>query len=218
MSGFITPRGFRTNGSACGLKDSGHEDLSLFVSDQPCTSAGVFTQNRVVGAPVIVSRDRVPASTTRAVVINSGNANACTGERGISDAQRMTTITAEQLHISETDVLVCSTGVIGHFLPMDTIARGIRETASHLGRTPEHLNRAARGMMTTDTVTKIATRQFVIDGEVVTVTGVAKGAAMIGPNMATMLAVVMTDCILPAETAQSLLGRSREPQLQLHQR
>src|SRR5688572_23739931 len=106
------PLGFRTAGHACGIKsDPTKLDLALFVSDGPCTAAGVFTQNRVVGAPVKVSRERVPSSTVRAVVINSGCSNACTGDRGIADAERMTALVAEQIGCAATDVLVCSTGV-----------------------------------------------------------------------------------------------------------
>lgn len=206
MSQHALPLGFRTAGHACGIKsDPTKLDLALFVSDDPCTAAGVFTQNRVVGAPVKVSRERVPSSTVRAVVINSGCSNACTGDRGIADAKRMTALVAEQLGCAATDVLVCSTGVIGHFLPMEKIAAGIPLAAAKLQATSAAFESAARGIMTTDTVTKQAMRQVTVGGKTVTVSGACKGAAMIAPNMATMLAVVMTDAHVSEKDALSLL-------------
>ncbi|SFJ20639.1 bifunctional glutamate N-acetyltransferase/amino-acid acetyltransferase ArgJ [Planctomicrobium piriforme] len=199
------PLGFQTAGITCGIKVSGKLDLALFVSDFPAVAAGVFTQNRVVGAPVIVTRDRVPSSTVRAVIINSGNSNACTGERGISDARLMTALVAERLNAREEDVLVCSTGVIGKFLPMEKISSGIRDALQKLSDETDHLRLAAQSIMTTDTVEKIVTRHFELRGKRVTITGVCKGAAMIAPNMATMLSVVMTDVQLPMGVATDML-------------
>lgn len=200
------PLGFRAAGHACGIKsDPTKLDLALFVSDGPCTAAGVFTQNRVVGAPVKVSRARVPSRSVRAVVLNSGCSNACTGERGIADAERMTAIIAEQIGCDATDVLVCSTGVIGHFLPMDKLVAGIPAGVEKLQVSPEAFLAAARGMMTTDTVPKQAMRRVTINGRTVTISGACKGAAMIAPNMATMLAVVMTDARLLQDVAKPLL-------------
>lgn len=205
------PLGFRTAGHACGIKsDPSKLDLALFAADQPAVAAGVFTQNQVVGAPVTVSRARVPSTTTRAVVINSGCANACTGNRGIDDAERMTALVAEQLSCAPDDVLVCSTGVIGHFLPMDKIAAGIPAAAAKLETSPDAFLAAARGMMTTDTVPKQAMRQIELGGKRVTISGACKGAAMIAPNMATMLAVVMTDAQLAPEAASTLLKTAVE--------
>jgi len=199
------PRGFQAAGITCGIKESGKLDLAFFVSNRPATAAGVFTRNRIVGAPVIVSRERVPAANTRAVVINSGNSNACTGERGISDARQMTALAAELIGAHEENVLVCSTGVIGRFLPLDKIESGIREAAASLGKDSQHLQLAAQSMMTTDTVEKIVTRTCEIEGITVTLTGVCKGAAMIAPNMATMLALIMTDALLPHDAATEML-------------
>ncbi|WP_437193818.1 bifunctional glutamate N-acetyltransferase/amino-acid acetyltransferase ArgJ [Planctomicrobium sp. SH527] len=201
----VLPIGFQTAGTKCGIKASGKLDLALFVSDFPAVAAGVFTQNRVVGAPVIVSRSRVPASTVRAVVINSGNSNACTGERGLADAKLMTALVAEKIQSGEEDVLVCSTGVIGKFLPMEKIQSGIRDASHLLGDGPENLLLAAQAIMTTDTVEKIVTRTIEVGGNLITITGVCKGAAMIAPNMATMLAVVMTDATLTPELANDML-------------
>ena len=206
MSNYRLPKGFRAAGHACGIKANPSTlDLSLFVSDVPCAAAGVFTQNRVVGAPVHVSKERLPSATARGVIINSGNANACTGVRGLDDARRMTAEIAQSLRCVETDVLVCSTGVIGHFLPWETLSAGFGPIVEKLGDTGDHLIAAARGMMTTDTVHKLSSRTVERDGEIVTVTGVAKGAAMIAPNMATMLAVVMTDAALSPEAVAAVL-------------
>lgn len=202
------PQGFTTTGVTCGIKASGQPDLALFVSKVPSTSVGVFTQNRVVGAPVIVSRERLPSSTIRAIVMNSGNSNACTGERGLADARQMTSIVAEELKTSPEDVLVCSTGVIGHFLPMEIIANGIRSAAAELGNSSDSLHAAANAIRTTDTIEKVTSRRILIDGQTVTITGVAKGAAMIAPNMATMLSVIMTDCAIDSKQASVMLKRA----------
>ncbi|MBT5019811.1 MAG: arginine biosynthesis protein ArgJ, partial [Planctomicrobium sp.] len=142
------PIGFKTAGITAGIKESKLPDLALFASDFPAVAAGVFTQNQVVGAPVIVSRERVPASNVHAIVINSGNANACTGEQGITDARQMTAIVAEELNVEQENVLVCSTGVIGHFLPMEVVGRGIRSAAADLDSKPESLVAAAKAIMT----------------------------------------------------------------------
>ena len=196
------PRGFRAAGLHCGVKDDPNVfDLSLFVSDRPAALAGVFTQNRITGAPVKVSQERVPRSTGRACVINSGNANACTGRRGLDDARWMTDETATGLDCDAEDVVVCSTGVIGHFLPREALAAGIPRVAEQLSDDPSGFHDATRGMMTTDTFPKQAVRELNLNGVSVRISAAAKGAAMIGPNMATMLCVIMTDAVLsPAET------------------
>lgn len=200
------PKGFRAAGVHCGIKaDPGVLDLSLFVSDVPAAAAGVFTQNLVCGAPVKVSRERVPRGTARGVVINSGNANACTGERGNEDARWMTGQAAAALGCAADDVLVCSTGVIGRFLPREKLAAGIPQAVRQLQPSAESFLAAARGIMTTDTVPKQSQRTSTLAGRPTTVSGCAKGAAMIGPNMATMLSVVMTDAALAPAEADRLL-------------
>ncbi|MBM80256.1 MAG: bifunctional ornithine acetyltransferase/N-acetylglutamate synthase [Planctomycetaceae bacterium] len=200
------PLGFQTTGVACGVKgDSGVLDLSLFVSDRPAAAAGVFTQSKVCGAPVKVSRQRVPSESARAVVINSGNANACTGERGLEDAQQMTQLVASEVGCNADEVLVCSTGLIGHFLPMDAISSGIPAAHKQLSSSPEAYANAAKGMMTTDTFHKQVVRELELSGAPVRISGAAKGAAMIGPNMATMLAVIMTDASLTSADADQAL-------------
>ena len=200
------PIGFKTSGLHCGVKsDPSVFDMALFVSDRPAALAGVFTQNKVFGAPVAISRERVPRATGRAVIINSGNSNACTGERGIDDARWMTAETALAIDSDQEDVVVCSTGVIGRFLPLDVIGKGIVRAAAELADTPVAFHNAARGMMTTDTVTKQTSRTLAVNGKTIRISAVAKGAAMIGPNMATMLSVVMTDAELTPEDAQTML-------------
>jgi glutamate N-acetyltransferase/amino-acid N-acetyltransferase len=200
------PAGFRAAGVYCGIKkDPALLDLSLFVSDVPATAAGVFTTNLVNGAPVKVSRSRVPRSTARGVVINSGNANACTGEQGLADARWMTGLVAAQLGCADEDMLVCSTGVIGRFLPRDRLEAGIPDAVGQLNASPESFERAAHGIMTTDTFAKLATRAGEIGEHSIRISGVAKGAAMIGPNMATMLSVIMTDAGLASADAQAML-------------
>ncbi|WP_339684697.1 bifunctional glutamate N-acetyltransferase/amino-acid acetyltransferase ArgJ [Gimesia maris] len=202
----ILPRGYRSAGLACGIKEKKTTfDLSLFVSDVPCAGAGVFTKNQVCGAPVKVSRERVPGDSLRAVVINSGNANACTGERGIEDAKWMTGLVAGGLDVAAEDVLVCSTGIIGRFLPRTPLEAGIPAAIEQLGADAESFLNAARGMMTTDTVPKQSMRVVSVGGQEVRVSGVAKGAAMIAPNMATMLSVIMTDAPLDATQTDQML-------------
>jgi glutamate N-acetyltransferase/amino-acid N-acetyltransferase len=200
------PQGFRAAGVHCGIKkDSSILDLSLFVSDRPAAAAGVFTTNLVNGAPVKVSRSRVPRGTARGVIINSGNANACTGEQGLIDARWMTAKTAAALGCEEHDILVCSTGVIGRFLPRDRLGAGIPAAVAQLESGPEAFLNAARGIMTTDTFPKQATRAGEIGESSVRISGAAKGAAMIAPNMATMLCVLMTDAGLQPADAQAMV-------------
>ena len=196
------PQGFRVAGVHCGVKPGTEKrDLALYVSDFPAASAGVFTTNLVNGAPVKLSRRRVGRATTRAVVMNSGNSNACTGERGLADAETMTAGVAHLLGCAADDVLVCSTGVIGRFLPLDRIAAGLPTVHAALATSEQALDDAARAIMTTDTFPKVATRLVSLTGGAVRVTGVGKGAAMIAPNMATMLAVLLTDAKMsPSQT------------------
>ncbi|QDT18023.1 bifunctional glutamate N-acetyltransferase/amino-acid acetyltransferase ArgJ [Alienimonas californiensis] len=196
------PAGFSAAGLHCGVKsDPAKRDLALFVSDRPATAAGVFTQNVVVGAPVQVSRERVPTDAARAVVINSGCSNVSTGERGLADARAMTAAVAAALACDEEAVTVCSTGVIGQFLNMNAIRSGLPQVVAGLGDAPDDLRAAAEGMRTTDTFPKLSTRTV----GPVRVSGAGKGAAMIAPNMATMLAVVLTDAALAPADADRLL-------------
>ena len=200
------PQGYLAAGVHCGIKkDASLLDLSLFVSDRPATSAGVFTTNLVHGAPVKVSRGRIGRQTSRGVVINSGNSNACTGDRGIEDARWMTGVLARELKCADDDVLVCSTGVIGRFLPRQNLESGIPAAAKLLAASADAFQNAARGIMTNDTFPKLSTRTETIGGKAVRVSGVAKGAAMIAPNMATMLSVILTDARLTPGEADTFL-------------
>jgi glutamate N-acetyltransferase/amino-acid N-acetyltransferase len=195
----ILAQHYRFAGVHSGLRpDPDRLDLALVVSDVSATAAGVFTQNRVCAAPVRVCRERLPSTEARGVVICSGNANACTGQRGLDDARRMTVVAAEAVGCRPEQMLVCSTGVIGRHLPMDVIESGIRSAAGQLA--PDHpaLERAARAILTTDTCVKLCTRSLNLTGGEVRLTGFAKGAAMIGPNMATLLAFVLTDAAVGA--------------------
>ncbi len=207
MSLIPLPQGFSVAGVTCGVKDpaSPKKDLALFVADRPSAAAGVFTTNLVCGAPVKVSRSRLPRGTARAMIINSGNSNAATGDQGIADAQAMTARVAERIGCAAEDVLVASTGVIGRLLPLERIQGGIDKAAAALQSTPAALLDAATAMMTTDTVPKLATREIVIQGRPVRVTGVCKGAAMIAPNMATMLCAILTDAPLTPKLAAAML-------------
>ncbi|MBR9801417.1 bifunctional glutamate N-acetyltransferase/amino-acid acetyltransferase ArgJ [bacterium] len=200
------PLEFDVAGVSCGIKaTAGKRDMALFFSQRPCVSAGVFTTNKVCGAPVQLSRSRLPGDQIRGVVINSGNANACTGQQGLDDAAEMTALVAEKLGVAADSILVCSTGIIGHHLPMEKVRAGIADASGQLGKSPEHVESAARAMMTTDTYPKQITREIQLETGSVTLTGFAKGAAMIAPNMATMLSVVMTDLELTVEQADELI-------------
>jgi glutamate N-acetyltransferase/amino-acid N-acetyltransferase len=205
------PQGFSLAGVYCGIKrDPSKLDLTLVVCDRPATGVGVYTKNLVYAAPVALDRSRTPSSRIRAIVICSGVANACTGERGLEDARQMAGLAAAQCGAAEDQALVLSTGVIGAFLPMDHVAAGIAAAAKQLGRSQAHLESAARGMLTTDTVLKMACRSATIGGRPIQISGIAKGAAMMGPNMATMLALIMTDAPLDPATAQTALRESTD--------
>ncbi len=206
------PQGFRFSGVHCGLKaDPALLDLSLIVSDIPATAAGVFTPNLVCGAPVQLNRSRVPGTGFRAVVGNSRCANACTGEQGLRDATEMTALASESVGGPADKGLAMSTGVIGVPMPMDKIRKGIAEATQKLATTEDAFLNAARGIMTTDTVEKYVTKRVELPtGGLVTVAGICKGAAMIAPKLATMLAVVTTDAALEPDMAQQLLRQTAD--------
>ena len=195
------PQGFRAAGIAAGLKSSGALDLTLIENVGPrFDAAAVYTSNKVVAAPVIWSREVTKGKIVRAAILNSGGANACTGPQGFADTHHTAEKVGELLNISSGEVVVCSTGLIGELLPMEKIDKGIDSLVSVLAN--DTLEIVARSIMTTDSVPKIATHHS--DG-VITV-GVAKGAGMLAPALATMLSVVMTDAILPAH-AQEIFSR-----------
>ena len=211
MNNWHLARGYRFAGVHCGLRpDPDRRDLALVVSDAPAAAAGAFTQNRVRAAPVRVCQERLPADDVRGVVVCSGNANACTGPQGLADARRMTAVAAEAVGCRPEQMLVCSTGVIGRTLPMPVIEPGIRAAAQRLHDTPDALDAVAHAILTTDTRIKVVTQAVLVGGVEVRLTGVAKGAAMIGPNLATMLAFVFTDAAVSAADLAPLVVRAAD--------
>ena len=204
------PKGFRFAGVHCGLKSNPQDlDLTFVVSDFPATVAGVYTQNLVYGAAVQVDRPRTPGTGFRTLIANSRCANDCTGEQGYRDALEMTALASQCVGAEPEKSLVMSTGVIGTFMPMDKIRAGLAEAAKQLAADESSFIRAARGIMTTDTFEKTASRQITLEsGEAITIAGFCKGAAMIAPNMRTMLAMIMTDITLTPQVAQELLAEA----------
>jgi len=195
--------GFKAAGVAAGLKKTGKKDLGLMVSQVPATVAGVFTKNQVKAAPVILDRRRIKTGVCQAIIVNSGNANCCTGEQGLRDAETMANLAASELGISEDLVLVASTGVIGEPLPIEKIDAAIPALVDSLES--QGIPDLARSIMTTDTVPKMVSAQGVVDGKTFTVTGVAKGAGMIRPDMATMLCFVCTDVKISSDVLKEIL-------------
>jgi glutamate N-acetyltransferase/amino-acid N-acetyltransferase len=204
-------RGYRYYSGNGGIRpDVSRHDLALLVSDTPASAAGVFTQNHVCAAPVQVTRQRVPTASAHGVVICSGNANACTGERGLADAQHMAAAAAESLGCAAEQFLVCSTGIIGRHLPMASLEPAIRKGIGQLKADQETFRQVAHAIWTTDTRLKVATRAVAVGGQEVRLTGFAKGAAMIGPNMATMLAFVLTDARVAPQALQEIVRQAAE--------
>ncbi|MCA9119160.1 MAG: bifunctional glutamate N-acetyltransferase/amino-acid acetyltransferase ArgJ [Planctomycetaceae bacterium] len=205
------PKGFRLAGVHCGIKsNTAKEDLTLIATEKAGTAAGVYTQNLVVAASVTQNRAKTPSDNFRVVVVNSGNANACTGTRGDRDCREMARLAGDAVGGNESQALVMSTGIIGHFLPMDRIESGITAASAKLAANDEAFDSAVRGITTTDKFLKKASRSVRIAGQSVQITAMAKGAGMIGPNMATMLCVVMTDAELTASLAQEMLTHAAE--------
>ena len=205
--GATAPAGFRAGGVACGVRGSGVLDLGLLYSERPCGAAAVFTRNAFKGAPLGVTREAVEVGGLRAVVVNSGNANAATGARGVEDAYAMQGAAGEALGVEAGRVAVASTGVIGEHLPMDEIRAGIGDAAGKLSTDGAPF---AEAILTTDTRAKEAAVEVEVGGKTVTVGGTAKGSGMIHPNMGTMLAFLTTDAAVEPECLQETLGRATE--------
>ena len=203
-NGVTAAEGFLGFGFSCGVKASGNLDLGLVVCPGGATAAGVFTTNRVFAAPVGVCRKHVGSRKVYAAVVNSGNANACTGQQGVDDAIAMCAEVAGQVGCDPHEVLVASTGIIGEPLPIGKIRKGIRRAAGKVSSSTKAGLDFARAIMTTDTRAKQAVRKIVISGKEVTIGGTAKGAGMIGPNMATTICVITTDIAI----SKPLLGRA----------
>lgn len=198
------PQGFMAAGVKCGIKVSGKPDLALLVCPRGATAAAVFTTNKITSAAVEVSREHTRSAKVYAVVVNSGCANACTGKLGLANARRMCELTAAHLEIRPDQVLVASTGVIGHQLPMEKVTDGIARAAAALSDAPRAGLAFAHAIMTTDTRCKQAFRQIMLSSKQVRIAGTVKGAGMIGPNMATTLLFVTTDVAI----SKPLLNRA----------
>jgi glutamate N-acetyltransferase/amino-acid N-acetyltransferase len=197
-------RGITCWGAHIGVK-SLRRDLALIYSEVPASAAAVFTQNQVVAAPLIVSKRHIADGKAQAIVINAGNANAATGKQGLLGAEAMAEAMAEELNISKDLVLVSSTGVIGEPFPTDDIVKGIRENVKKLSTRSNAGSFVANAILTTDTFAKEGFVEFEIDGHEVNMGGVAKGSGMIHPNMATMLAFVVTDVAIEPKLLKTML-------------
>lgn len=189
------------------MRQSGVLDLGLLFSEEPCASAGVYTRNVVQGAPLVVTREAVEDGDVRAVAVNSGIANAATGQRGVEDARRMQAFAAEALGLGAEEVAVASTGVVGEYLPLERISEGVRAAAAGLCREDTGFPEA---ILTTDTRVKEAAVRLSVGGREVTIGGVAKGSGMIHPNMGTMLAFLTTDAAVDKDCLQEILGQATE--------
>jgi glutamate N-acetyltransferase/amino-acid N-acetyltransferase len=189
--GVTAPAGFLAGTACAAIKKAGKRDVAVIYSSVPASAAGVFTLNRVKAAPVLISMERLAGGLARAVVVNSGNANACNGEQGMSDAMAMAAEASGILGIPEEEVLVASTGVIGKKMPMDKVLPGVRAAAGQVSTDGGSL--AAQAIMTTDTFPKEAAVNLKLGGKTVTIGGTAKGSGMIHPNMATLLCFITTD-------------------------
>jgi glutamate N-acetyltransferase/amino-acid N-acetyltransferase len=202
---YIVP-GFAASGIAAGIKADGRPDLALIRSDVPAVAAGVFTTNRFPAAPVQIDRERVARGTARAILANSGNANAATGPDGLKDALATSRELARRLAIPKHEVLVASTGVIGHRLPLDKILAGLPGLVADLS--PGGIPAAEEAILTTDRFPKLAVARARCGGRDVAVCGLAKGAGMIEPHMATMLAFILTDAVVPRDDLDRLFRRA----------
>ena len=198
----ISVPGFLAGGVSAGIKEGGNKDLGLIFSTVPARVAAMFTKNTFKAAPVLIDAERVKRGVAQAIITNSGCANAATGKEGIADALAVSKVAAQQLKIPEDHLLICSTGVIGKRLPVKKIEAGIPRLIKSLGE--NGIEDAQEAMMTTDKFPKIAIRRGIVGAKDVTVCGVAKGAGMIEPNMATLLTYVMTDALVDAKALNTV--------------
>ncbi|MBW1789018.1 MAG: bifunctional ornithine acetyltransferase/N-acetylglutamate synthase [Deltaproteobacteria bacterium] len=204
---YVVP-GFKVSAAAAGIKKDGSPDLALIYSEREFTAAGVFTTNLVQAAPVLVTREHLSGGTARAVVANAGNANACNGPVGLRDARATAALTADGLEIRAEEVLVASTGVIGLPLDMARIERALPELVGTLS--PKGLPDAAEAIMTSDSFPKLSSVRGEAGGEMYRIAGIAKGAGMIMPDMATMLSFILTDVRISPGDLQTAVGRAVE--------
>ncbi len=209
MANVELPQGYQFSGHHSGVKtDEAVPDYSIFTSETDAVCVGVYTQNLVCAAPVHWCRDLTPYAACRAIVVNSGNANACTGQQGREDVESMASAVAAEMNIDKSQVLVMSTGIIGVFLDMDKMGPAAKKGCEQLSSTAVSFLAAARGILTTDKSEKVVHRSIKTSQGEVRLSAVAKGAGMIGPNMATMLACVLTDAKLSPNDAQHMLTAS----------
>ena len=201
-----SPKGFNADGIHCGLKRK-RKDIGWIISTVPAQCAGVFTTNQVKAAPVLVTKEKIKNKSLQAIIVNSGNANACTGNQGYQDALKMCEKTAEYLNIDAAQVVVASTGIIGKHLPMFQIEAGLELLANNQECAAENFQEA---ILTTDTCQKVSVYQEEIDRKTITVAGCAKGSGMIHPNMATMLSFITTDANISSDLLQELLSELTE--------
>ncbi|MDR1024121.1 MAG: bifunctional ornithine acetyltransferase/N-acetylglutamate synthase, partial [Treponema sp.] len=208
-AGVCAPGGFRAGGIWCGIKaGSRKRDLALIYSEKPCVAAAVFTTNRVQAAPVLVSREHLEGGSLRAVITNSGNANACTGEPGLAAARRMAELAAGEFAINAKEVAVASTGIIGVPLPIAAIESSISSLADSLRPDAAGHEAALEAIMTTDTRKKAGAVEVEIDGKAVRIGAMVKGSGMIHPNMGTMLCFITTDAVIRRELLDRALRQA----------
>ena len=201
----VSPQGFKAGGLHCGLKKTDRHDLGVIVCDVPAVAAAVYTTNVFQAAPLKVTRESLQNGKLRAVVVNSGNANACTGKQGEEDAYSMRSLTAAQFDVANEDVAVASTGVIGELLKMDRVESGIAGLPERISGETVGAEAFSQAILTTDLVKKEACVTVKVNGRDITIAGTAKGSGMIHPNMATMLGFMTTDAVIGQETLQGLL-------------
>ncbi len=206
--GVTAPQGFTASGVCAGIKagNTSKKDVAIICSQVPCTAAGVFTTNVVRAACIDFNKKQLADGKAQAIIVNSGNANACTGAQGMADTEAMADVTAQCLKFAKEDILTASTGVIGVYMPMDRMISGIQAAAPQLSS--QGSDDATEAIMTTDLFKKQAAVQIEIGGKVVKIGAIAKGSGMIHPNMATMLAFVMTDAVISHACLQKLLSSS----------
>ncbi len=204
------PMGFKATGLSCSIKKTGEKDLGIIYSSTPCKAVGVFTKNLVKAAPVLISKERIK-NNIHAVIVNSGNANACTGKTGMNNAYTMTGIVEQSLDLQEGSVLVCSTGVIGEQLPMQTVKFGVNKICKNLLK-PQFNDDSmfSESIMTTDKRKKEIALKVHIGNDVIKIGASAKGSGMIAPNMATMLGFITTDANISREALESALSSAVE--------
>jgi glutamate N-acetyltransferase/amino-acid N-acetyltransferase len=205
--GVTAAKGFMAEGIHVGIrKNKEKKDLALVWSEVPCSAAAVYTKNKVIGQPLVVTKEHLADGKAQAIIVNSGNANTCTGDQGIVAAKRMASLVAARLPVKASDVVVASTGVIGQQLDVSIIESGMDELVAGLSKTGNISAREA--IMTTDTVKKEVAVEFEIEGKPVVIGAMAKGSGMIHPNMATMLSFITTDCAISSEALQKALSSS----------